>query len=261
MRLLLLLVFCLAIALGINSCKPECHDPANPKCENYDPCYGKEPVVAKIQMQHRLDPNGPPATRNLYVSENDIFPKAQINFSCPLANAKYTWLLGSETITSQQFERNFYSVPFDTYSVTLIVEKTPEKDCYPSDNGIDTFTQYFKIVPFCELQTLGIFKGVWENGSVDSAVVSIRTFDTQFNWTDSCSGQLIRFTNLQNKQDTLWASSSSCFLSDKEIVLHDPGHLGLANGNIKFNPKDKTVVMDYYIGQNRFIFNGRKIAP
>lgn len=258
MRLLILLLVSVCILNGLSSCKKEkCHDPSNKDCDNYDPCYGVKPVIAEIKLSQRAAPSVQGELGKLYLDEQDIFPQAQIKFDTPLEGANYTWIIGSEILTSKSFERHFFSTPFGTYSVKLIVEKDPNKNCYPMDDGKDTLIKTFEIVPICQLQSIGIYKGKWEGISGDSALISFRTFyDGTF--TDSCSFGLNRYTNLQNKQDTLYGGHT--IIANTEIVNYDPGSLSIGNLNLKINPVDKSVVIDYYIGTKHYLFKGRKIA-
>lgn len=260
MRLPLLLILCASL-LFITNCKPEkedCFDPTNPQCKNYDPCYGQKPVTADIELSQRIELGAIIGENVVYITDhNNIFPKSQIRFHCPLDNAKYTWILGSETITSQTFERHFFDSPFDTYSVRLIVEKTPNKSCFPADNGIDTMTLKFKIVKVCELASVGVFKGKWDNIQSDSALISFRTF-FDGTLTDSCNTGISRYTNLQNKDDTLFGSKT--YVSNSEVINYYPGTAGLGNLNLKYQDSNSTVHLDYFIGTKHFVFRGRKYS-
>ncbi|MDL5051924.1 hypothetical protein QQ054_38620 [Oscillatoria amoena NRMC-F 0135] len=259
MRLLLPLMMLLGLTLTLQNCKPEkdeCHDPANPECENYDPCYGKKPVTAEIILSQRAAPSSGGELGKLYLDEGgDVFPRVQIRFHCPLEGAKYKWTLGAETITEQTFERNFFTVPYGVYTVKLIVEKAPNTNCYPSDDGFDTVVKTFKIVPVCELETSGVYKGVWDNAT-DSSIVTVRTY-YDGSYTDSCSFGVTRFTNLQNKGDTLTAF---CILSNSEVIQESYPSLGFRKFTMRVNPQTKATDIEFYISEKKFIFKGRKIA-
>ena len=256
MRLLLLLFIGFGIAVGLNSCtrNEDCDDPSNPNCSNYDPCFGQKPVETEIELSQKVAIAG--KFMNDYFDTASTFPKAQIRFHCPLDGAKYTWKLGSETITEQTFERHFFDVPFGEYSVSLIVEKQPNKQCYPNDDGIDTIVKKFRTVKPCELKCFGVFKGKWDNNAADSSVITIRTFDNS-NFNDSCQFGTVRFTNLQNKQDTLVAD---CYVTNGELFHYDPNSFGLGNLNSKLDLNSKSLVLEYFIAEKRYTFRGRKIA-
>ncbi|MDL5051455.1 hypothetical protein QQ054_36225 [Oscillatoria amoena NRMC-F 0135] len=260
MRLFLLLIISVSL-LFVVSCKPdkqECHDPSNKDCDNYDPCYGQNPVKAEILLAQKGDLGAFVGEYVVYINEDNRFPKTEIRFSCPLEGAKYTWTLGAETISSQTFERNFFSVPFGSYSVKLIVEKAPNKQCFPTDDGLDTFIKTFEIVPVCSLAITGVFKGKWDNSILDSGLISLRSFNTSINSFDSCTLGAFRLTNLQGKNDTLEAFRG--IISNQEFINYHPNHAGIGNANFKINLSDNTVLFDYYIGSKHYVFRGRKYS-
>lgn len=260
MRLFLLLIISVSL-LFVVSCKPdkqECHDPSNKDCDNYDPCFGQKPVKAEIILSQRAAAAGWDSLSKLYIDEQNVFSRTQIRFHCPLNGAKYTWTLGAETITSQTFERNFFSpVPFGTYSVKLVVEKTPNKQCFPGDDGVDTFIKTFQILPVCSLAMNGVFKGKWDNIIGDSALISLRVFDNQ-TYKDSCDYGVYRLTNLKGTKDTL--ATSDGVIANAEWVNYDEGSQILGNAKFKLYIETNKVVFDYYIGTKRYLFRGRKIA-
>lgn len=263
LKYLTLILFTGTLAISLNSCKrdkEDCFDPTNPQCKNYDPCYGKKPVMADIEISQRVKNFGSDSLSKAYFNETEIFPYSQIRFHCPLEGAKYTWTLGAETITSQTFERIFegFQVPYGEYTVKLTVEKEPNKNCFPADDGIDTYTKKFKIVPTCSLAILGLFKGKWDNlPQKDSGLISMRVF-TSMNYLDSCGTSLFRFTNLTSNQDTLLGDN--IYVSNTEIINDRVESTGLANGRFKINLQDSTVLMTYTVNGVPFTFRGRRLS-
>lgn len=261
MRLPLLLILSLLLVF-LSDCKPDkndCFDPTNPACVNYDPCYGQKPVTADINISQRVKNFGTDSLSRLYFEDDTIFPHSQIRFSCPLNGAKYTWTLGAETLSNQTFERSFFgvNVPFGEYSVKLVVEKGANKNCFPTDNGMDTITKKFKIVPLCQLAIIGIFKGKWDNLTNDSSLISLRPFESM-NYADSCGNALIRLTNIKGLNDTM--ISSNVFISNSRIINEDPQSIILGNADFRINTEKNTVLFDYYIGTTHYVFRGRKIS-
>jgi hypothetical protein len=115
----------LSFGLFFSCCNDDemrCMDPANPDCENYDPCFGKTPVSADFEIAI-ISPHGDPN----YRIADSIFPRAALRFVPKTKNAKYTWKLGSEAITEDSFYRTFYSAEYGEYTVTLIVKRNPTK--------------------------------------------------------------------------------------------------------------------------------------
>lgn len=264
-KFLIAIIIVATLAINLNSCKrdkEDCFDPTNPQCKNYDPCYGQKPVIADIELSQRYSPFGSGEITTKYSDTGIIFPNSQIRFHCPIEGAKYTWTLGAETITSQTFERMFsrFTVPVGEYTVKLTVEKDPNKNCFPADDGIDTYTKKFKIVPMCSLAILGLFKGKWDNlPQKDSGLISMRVF-TSMNYLDSCGegASVFRFTNLTGNNDTLLGDY--IYLSNTVMINDRISSMGLANGRFKINLQDSTVLMTYTVNNVPFTFRGRRLS-
>jgi len=64
-----------------------------------------------------------------------------VTFSAFEDDAQYEWTIGAETITQKSFSRTSFPggaiIP-----VRLIVKKTPNKECFPDDDGCDTVIRY-----------------------------------------------------------------------------------------------------------------------
>lgn len=258
MRFLLFVLTCFGILLIAESCKKECHDKSNPDCENYDPCYGQEPVTAKIEIGQFFTASSHPDFRDVSIVE-DKFIAGYIHFNCPVPNAKYTWTLGAETITSQKFDRLFdETLPKGTYTVQLIIEKEPNKGCFPTDDGVDTLIKTFELVPPCKTLTMGVFKGMWE-GQSDSAIFSIRPVDV-FNQKDSCNAYSYRFTNLWLRNDTLF--KSDIYHTNTTLAVREIGNLEIGRLDMKVNPETLETILQYNTGTNGPYkkFKGRRIA-
>ncbi|MFN7302720.1 MAG: hypothetical protein ACK5U7_14710 [Bacteroidota bacterium] len=103
--LTLLATLVVAAAGGLQSCcKEQCHDPQNPECENYDPCWGRS-IENGILISNKT---------SFAVIDNWFHPdvkfwRGNIHFrpEKKIAGAKYTWYLGSEVIEEFEFTRNF----------------------------------------------------------------------------------------------------------------------------------------------------------
>lgn len=259
MRFLLFVLTCFGILLTAESCKKECHDKSNPDCENYDPCYGQEPVTAKIEIG-QFFPVANPEFTNVSILE-EKFIAGYIHFNCPVPNAKYTWTLGAETITSQKFERSFdETLPKGTYTVKLVIEKEPNKSCFPTDDGVDTFIKTFELVPVCQTLTIGIFKGVWE-GSTDSTLFSIRPVDYN-NRKDSCNMSNYQFVNFWLRQDTIVKSAIYIYHTNTTLAVRSIGNLEISRLDMKVNPTTLETTLQYNAGTNGPFkkFKGRRIA-
>src|SRR5690554_3625779 len=72
-----------------------CSDPTNPECENYDPCYGQNPLTAEFKIFDEIFQAGPQAG-TWY--EDDVIWDGRIKFSAIEKDAYYKWYLGQEII-------------------------------------------------------------------------------------------------------------------------------------------------------------------
>lgn len=132
------------IVLFLGACKKKCYDKSNPDCENYDPCYGKTTTSADFQQlilfgDQYVDIDTLAVPFIWDVASGVTLKAAQQFDSC-------WWLHGSETILNQgQFNRRDY--PMGKISTRLILMRKPYQNCFPFDNGIDTVTKFFNVVP------------------------------------------------------------------------------------------------------------------
>lgn len=259
MRFLLFIMTCCGVLLMAESCKRECHDKSNPDCENYNPCYGQEPVTAKIEIG-QFFPVANPEFADVSILE-DKFIAGYIHFNCPVPNATYTWVLGAETIKAQKFERSFdETLPIGTYTVQLIIEKEPNKSCFPTDDGVDTLIKTFELIPPCKTLTMGIFKGVWE-GSSDSVLFSIRSININ-DKKDSCNLYHYQFANFWLRQDTIFKSAIDVYHTNTTFAVRTIGNLEISRLDMKVNPTTLETILQYNAGTNGPFkkFKGRRIA-
>ena len=261
----------LLLAMGftiftLQYCKDEplCKDPTNPKCGNYDRCYGKKPVTADFEIGLSENPSVITPFSGMF-EEDTIFPKGVLRFRAKIKGAKYTWKLGSETIYDSAFSRLFVNVSYGRYKVTLIIEKEPDLACFPEDDGRDTLTRYFHIVESCKLQTTGSYKGVWE-GKKDSFIFKILHMGSKGNlnrW-DTCNNTNYEFViingrNYNIQQDTLDYSGDAIIGNYYAKILYDFDHK--INGEFRINPITRKLRFEYSYnnGDHHVVFNGRKL--
>ncbi len=120
--------------ITLQSCKDCCEDPTNPDCDNYDPCYGKKPTSAHFIIEESL--------RDYWIEGDTVSGVGNISavrFTASQDADSFIWTIGSEIIHQKSFIRNDF--PNDEYiPVTLVViNKSPNKACFPHDDGRDTF--------------------------------------------------------------------------------------------------------------------------
>lgn len=146
----------------------------NPKEEiaPENPCAGQEEVKADFTI---CEENGlMPIDWKFY--DTDTLWNNGARFTANINGAEYEWKIGSETIKEKSFLiTNF---PLDTWiTVSLIVKKTPNKLCFPYDDGLDTLTRKFIVVNGTSRKPL--VYGKWFGFNSDNP---IDTFTVEFNY-------------------------------------------------------------------------------
>ncbi len=260
------LVFIAILLLSCSKKKNECNDPSNPDCINYDKCYGKSPVTADFMIGQiagaNIDPNS--TTIGKLFIEDSIFPvNCSIKFKAKIEGAKYTWLLGSETLYTNEFARIFdENTPTGKYSVKLIIEKSPDKVCFPKDDGKDTITKYFYIVNPCLLKTTGWYKGIWEGVKMDSMKIGLIRLNRIYTpkTRDTCQKIGYVLINLQNTADTAdWLFPYTQMTTNYQAHFGGSGNGDNLKGSLIIDKLTQKVIFDYiYFGVKRK-FIGRKI--
>ena len=176
------------LLLSLPACKkpkPECQDPQNPECENYDPCYGK----SRINPVFRVRPgdNGfKPPEEWCNLIPCDTFSASSVRFDIPLnnpANSAYTWQIGTEptTRTAKAFE-----VDFSDYlnagnwekhiSITLTI-RTPMNTCMtnPEDTLVTVTRNLYFTESILNIMPMGvnhvIYKGYFKHEPENEATI------------------------------------------------------------------------------------------
>jgi hypothetical protein len=180
MKNLPLLTISLLAMLALGACKKEkpCKDPSNPKCENYDPCYGKKaPSADFIIGQSSAQPYFGMDSYE-FISDDTIFAPFYwpIDFMAKEQGAEYEWKLGAETITARRFTRGFSNAGYGRYTATLTIRKEVDNSCFPEYTGTATFTKNFEIRPFYEFPIVGKYKVLFE-GEKDSSIIQIQPWE------------------------------------------------------------------------------------
>ena len=159
--------------------------------EVVNPCDCATEVSAEFKMEEygwsteRLS-----ETDTMYGGNNLLFTALD-------STADYTWYIGAEVITERSFYRNFdASLIGQTLPMHLVVKKTPNKTCFPNDDGYDSITKYITVVAFeggaqfyidTNYRIEGVFrmKGINSNDSIDITIDLVNNYlyqATGFNW-------------------------------------------------------------------------------
>jgi hypothetical protein len=276
-----LVILLVGVAFVLNSCKEDCpctDNPTNPECDNYDPCWNKQPVTGDFEISQQ-----PVTFYPDYIGDwhpdlkffRGLIGFRPVNFIEGDTSVKYTWLLGSEVVHDYYLERDFSDTRQtgeNNIPITLIVEKEPDLDCFPLDDGKDTITKYIQLVEnACEFLTFGDFKVLFE-GDRDSTLVSVRNwrYDNNGTFLDSCGGgyaQLINFDNLKSEIDTIRDQNAAGSFYSKRWFYESKvgeGRFGnLMNGKFSVNPDTWECEAEYQVNYRPLgpvqRFKGRKI--
>jgi hypothetical protein len=256
------------IAVGMDSCKkkpptpPDCYDPANPDCVNYDPCYGKELPTADFLMEESVVKQG---LDRVFIPEDSIFFGVYIRFrSIYEDEAKYThtWYLGAETLDGYQIVRSFDKVTRPAFiTVSHVIRYEPDTVCFPGDDGMDSVSRKFYLIKYYnELNVFGKYRGILENeiDSFDMEISYINENGDPAIVFDYTSNMYQRFINFQNNQDTI--TGLHYFLSPGNNIGFFYGSGGpTPKGSLIIDPATQKAKMEYRLKYQDFIFTGRKL--
>jgi hypothetical protein len=233
MKNLPILTISLLAMLALGACKKEkpCKDPSNPKCENYDPCYGKKAPSADFIIGQSSPQSYFGMQSFEFISDDTMFAPfyRNIDFMAKEEGAEYEWKLGSETITARRFKRGFSNVGYGRYFATLTIRKEVDNTCFPDYIGTTTKTKYFEIRPLYEFPIMGVYRVLFD-GETDSSTIEIRPWNIR-----RSSG----FGSPWRIEDDM---------SENELTL-----IGFANGIL---PKADTIGQGYFNGE---LVSGNKI--
>jgi hypothetical protein len=244
MKNLPILTISLLALLALGACKKEkpCKDPSNPKCENYDPCYGKKAPSADFKLGVTSNSVSSYLGLTNFILYDTLFRNSRIEFIANEPNAKYTWKLGAETIEQKSFMRSFINTPYGHFTATLSIEKEVDNTCFPDYTGTATVTKKFETRPQYLLPIMGKYRVLFE-GNKDSSIVEIRPYETVGDYpgpyivTDSFSlyhVSFLGFTNTGDRRDSLNKAEihQSYLVTGNNIVFADIGY-GYLKGYVK----------------------------
>jgi len=127
--------------------------------EEPDPCEALAPVTADFMILEDFYFDYP---ENWEPYDTDTVRSGRVVFMALEEGARYTWTLGAETIHERSFMR--HSFPLNQpIEVSLRVEKEPNTNCFPEDDGLDSLRRDFWYIGRCQAPD---FDGEWE-GVID----------------------------------------------------------------------------------------------
>lgn len=213
--------FALFLVFTFSSCEKEgCQDPANPSCENYNPCYGKTKADASFTIYEVLQET--PSDHNVGFKGEDVATDTIIytNFARFKADHEaeyYEWRVGSDprVWNSREFTLRFSSVPYYTpIEVRLKVYKKTDQTCFPSASDTVVFTRKLYTVPRVNSMMTGRFEGYLESNPNENNFFEIDLIEDQRGIDGIAISGITPNCSMNNNQ---WGS----------ILLHSVGYRSL----------------------------------
>jgi hypothetical protein len=168
------LTLALFVVVFFSTCKKDCcQDPSNPKCENYDPCYGKTRINADFRV--RPGDNGfKPPEEWCDLVPCDTLRASSARFDMPVnnpSNSTYIWQIGTEPTprTGKAIEVDFSNYldagNYEKYIPITLTIRTPLNSCmtHPGDTLIKVTREIFftqkKYHPYISDSSFSVFEG------------------------------------------------------------------------------------------------------
>lgn len=153
-------------------------DSSNPDCPNYiepapDPCLGIDPISADFIIEERVA-----ITIDEFRETNTVFAGYLVRLSAKQPGLQYQWQIGQDTYTDSVVTFVFpESAIGGSYPMTLITQGSPNLECNPSDNGLDTITKYISVKAIDDNGIEGNWRIAWDSAPLDSFDVSINLYN------------------------------------------------------------------------------------
>jgi hypothetical protein len=164
---------------GLQNCgdkTTDCIDPRNPECENYNPCIDAKPVSAAFYMYEESDFMSSDPNWVNYDTDSSVTPKVRFTALEPNAQ-EYIWYIGTEIQprTGKSVLVDFAG-SLTPKRIRLIIKKSPNTKCFPTDNGIDTVDRMLYFVDRNDtslMPMIGNFRGVSTKNPQETITVQI----------------------------------------------------------------------------------------
>jgi hypothetical protein len=182
------LTLALFVVVFFSTCKKECcQDPSNPKCENYDPCYGKREIKINFRVTKAFNGFPGPPPECPYESRDTLYNITNVRFEAPknnLLNSTYFWQVGTDTNIrkGKAIEVGFQNwVAQGNWEkqipVTLTI-RTPYNGCMNINDTLVKVTR--NIMLSQKYYGFGILYGRWDNQNFDDTFKMAITKEIKF---------------------------------------------------------------------------------
>ncbi len=138
MRYLVLLLTGFFLLTELGSCKKKCFDKSNTECENYDPCFDKKVTSAQFVIEEYLfNWDG----KDIWI-ESDTFngskSSSKIRFRALNDADSFIWEIGADKFHTKTVIRSSFPENLHDNVSLIVINKQPNKRCFPLDDGRDT---------------------------------------------------------------------------------------------------------------------------
>lgn len=157
MRLLMLLM--VSIALTGLGCEEKCDDETNPECPNYNPCWDARETTAYFTITENTQ--GHAYLRDHWFSaiDSDTVFQHSLTFTAVGEDADFIWVIGLDTFFYRRSVSLWGFPAGETTDVTLFVERRPNTQCFPNDDGKASLTRsFYRIESFCDASVVGKYR-------------------------------------------------------------------------------------------------------
>lgn len=236
-----------------------CSDPTNPKCENYDPCYGKIPTTAEFTIAQQYWGAG--ANTDVYFEDDTVTGGTLKFIATEQEGATYTWILGADTIVGgYEITKSLGVLPEGVYSNSLIVTKPIDSLCFPNDSYESQFSRSFVKINGCDRAIFGRYFGVFAKSPLDSVEIELIS-SSSFNNVEPChipsNEGAIFSVNFNLNGDTIRLNRNG--LVNKRMSFTALNQLGIPEGEIIYDSYTNQVSAIYSIDDIDYHFTGRKL--
>lgn len=147
-RSILVLVELLAVLFTVNGC----HDEPNP-CAALHETSADFTIMEDFSYLPEYDKYWP-----YYACDTAITKRIRFTAIDSTASS-YEWHIGSGIYNKRKVFLNFSNTNENAIPITLILKKTPNQNCFPKDDGIDTVTRKLVFVASCQSLIAGTYNG------------------------------------------------------------------------------------------------------
>lgn len=228
----------------------------NHDCLN-DPCCGKSEIKTDFSLSDELGNHS--GYENIYISEIEKITYGKIKLTSKTTGANsYKWYFNGQSHTGNEATFDLFGLQKGRfYSFSHVVEKNPDLNCFPLDDGKDSLTKtYYLVKDLYELDVNANYRGKFKHLNNDSFDFSIKFVDPDhIGQTFVPGGYLVKYDNIQNDGKSIVVSSPPC----TNTYIRLDGERNSPKGELFLNRVNNKVYVKYQVDGSFYEINGRKL--